>query len=66
MRLPIVLMLLTVLLLPADLRGLAAQVEAGAATTRVAVAKFLERDDKVKVAEVSPTLRLGRPVTETR
>jgi hypothetical protein len=66
MRLPIILMLLTVLLLPADLRGLVAQVQSGADTARVAVAKFLDRNDDVKVADVTPKLRLGTPVTEIR
>lgn len=67
MRLPIILMLLTVLLLPADLRGLMEQVESGAETARIAVAKFLDRnDDEVKVSEVTPKLRLGGTVTEVR
>lgn len=67
MRLPIILILLTVLLLPADLRGLAAQVQAGADTARNAVARFLDRnDDEVKVAEVTSKLRLGATVVEVR
>ncbi len=66
MRLPIILMLLTVLLLPADLRGLAAQVEAGAETARIAVAKFLDRNDEVKVAQVTPKVRVGDTVTQIR
>lgn len=66
MRLPIILMLLTVLLLPADLRGLAAQVETGAETARAAVAKFLDRDDDLLVAEASPKVTLGGKVIEVR
>lgn len=66
MRLPIILMLLTVVLLPADLRGLAAQVEAGAETARAAVTKFLDRDDGVQVAEAAPALALGAKVTAVR
>lgn len=66
MRLPIILMLLTVLLLPADLRGLAAQVESGAETARAAVAKFLDRDSDLQVAEASPDLTLGGKPTEIR
>lgn len=65
MRLPIILMLLTVVLLPADLRGLAAQVETGAETARAAVAKFLNRDDGVQVAE-APELTLGEKGTAVR
>lgn len=66
MRLPIVLMLLTVVLLPADLRGLAAQVQSGADTARAAVAKFLDRDDGVQVAEAAPKLVLGGNVSEVQ
>jgi len=54
MRIPVILMLLTILLLPADLRGLAAQVQSGADTARAAVTKLLHRDDDLQVAEVSP------------
>ena len=66
MRLPIILMLLTVVLLPADLRGLAAQVESGAEAARAAVAKFLDRDDNLQVAEASPKLVLGGKATNVR
>ena len=66
MRLPIILMLFTVLLLPADLLGLAAQVESGAETARAAVARFLDRDDDLLVADASPHLTLGGKVTEFR
>lgn len=66
MRLPIILMLLTVLLLPADLRGLAAQVESGAETARAAVAKFFDRDDNLQVAEASPKLVLGGRVSNVQ
>lgn len=66
MRLPIILMLLTVLLLPADLEGLVAQVQSGAETARVAVAKFLDRHDEVQVAEATPRLAPGSKVTEIR
>jgi len=66
MRLPIILMLLTVVLLPADLHGLVAQVQSGAETARVAVTKFLARNDEVKVAEATPKLMLGGKVTEVR
>jgi hypothetical protein len=66
MRLPIILMLLTVLLLPADLRGLAAQVESGAESARAAVTKFLDRRDDVQVAEAAPGLVLGGKVSQVR
>ncbi len=67
MRLPIILMLITVVLLPADLQGFAAQIQSGAETARTMVAKFLDRDDnEVKVAQAAPKLRLGGPVTEVR
>jgi hypothetical protein len=60
MRLPIILMLLTVVLLPADLEGLAAQVKSGVETARVAVVKLLDRNDDVQVAQASSTPALGR------
>lgn len=66
MRLPIILMLLTVVLLPADLRGLAAQVEAGAETARTALTRFLDRADGVQVAEAAPKLVLGGKVSEVQ
>lgn len=66
MRLPIILMLLTVVLLPADLRGLAAQLESGAETARAAVTKLLDRDAKIQVAEASPKLTLGGKTTNVR
>jgi hypothetical protein len=66
MRLPIILMLLTVLLLPADLQGLAHDVQTGAETARVAVAKFLDRSDEVQVADAAPRLTLGGTETKVR
>ena len=66
MRLPIILMLLTVVLLPADLRGLAAQLESGAETARAAVTKFLDHDDNLQCAEASPKLVLGGKATNVR
>ena len=66
MRLPVILMLLTILLLPADLRGLAAQVEAGAETARTAVTKLLDGKDDVKVAEASAKLLPGAQVTQVQ
>jgi hypothetical protein len=55
MRIPIILMLLTVLLLPADLRGLADDVQAGIQTASAAISKFLKRGDDVQVAEADAT-----------
>ena len=57
MRLPIILMLLVVLLLPADLRGFASDVEAQAQNVAAMVGNFLERNDKVQVAEVPAASR---------
>lgn len=64
MRLPIILMLLTVLLLPADLQGLAHDLQAGAETARATVASFLDRNDEVQVADAAPRLTLGGPVAK--
>lgn len=58
MRLPIILMLLTIFLLPADLEGLAGQVQATAHTAQAMVVKLLKRDD-VQVAEASSRVALG-------
>jgi len=66
MRLPIILILLTIVLLPADLRGLAAQVQSSADTARAAVTKLLDRDDKLQVAEASPKLMLGGKATNVQ
>ena len=66
MRIPVILMLLTILLLPADLRGLVAQVESGFDVARASVAKVLVRKDGVQVAEAGPTLVLGAPVAQVR
>lgn len=66
MRIPVILMLLTVLLLPADLRGLADQVQTGTQTAQAMVIKFLKRDDAVQVAETSTRLGLGRTVTQVQ
>jgi hypothetical protein len=66
MRLPIILMLLTIALLPADLQGLAAQVQSGVDTARTTVTKFLDRSDEVKVAEASSELLPGSAVTRVR
>jgi hypothetical protein len=66
MRLPIILMLLTVLLLPADLEGFAAQIQSGVQTAQAAVTKFLDRGDQMQVAEAGPKLTLGGKVTEVR
>ena len=66
MRLPIILMLLTVLLLPADLRGFAHDVQSGAKTAMSTVADFFGRDDGVQVADASPGLTLGGQATEVR
>ncbi len=59
MRLPIILMLLTVVLLPADLRGLAAHVQSGVETTQATLTRFLDRNHDVKVAEAVPKLVIG-------
>jgi hypothetical protein len=66
MRLPIILMLLTVLLLPADLEGLATQLQSGVQTAQAAVTKFLDRNDEVQVADAAPKLTLGGTVTKVR
>ena len=66
MRIPVILMLLTILLLPADLRGLASQVESGIEVARASVTKFLDRNDGVQVAEAGPTLVLGAPAAQVR
>ena len=66
MRIPVVLMLLTILLLPADLQGLAAQLRTGADTAQAAVTKLLHRDDELKVAQVSTKLALGSTVAQVR
>lgn len=66
MRLPIILMLLTIVLLPADLRGLAAQVQSGVDTARATVTKFLDRNDDVQVAEASTPLLPSGAVTQLR
>lgn len=66
MRIPVILMLLTILLLPADLRGLAAQVESGIKVARASVTNFLDRKDGVQVAEAGPTLVLGAPAAQVR
>jgi len=66
MRLPIILMLLTVLLLPADLQGLAQDVQAGARTLTASVTRLLHRDDGLQVAEATRTLPLGSKVIEVR
>ena len=66
MRMPIVLMLLTVLLLPADLRGLAAQVQSGVESAGTAMTKLLDRDHDVKVAEAQPKPALGGKVTQVQ
>lgn len=66
MRIPVILMLLAIVLLPADLRGLAAQVEAGADTARATVTRFLARNDGVQVAEASPELTLGGRATNVQ
>lgn len=66
MRLPIILMLLTIVLLPADLRGLAAQMQSGVDTARATVTTFLDRNDDVKVAEAATQLLPGAKVTELR
>ena len=67
MRLPIILMLLTLVLLPADLQGLAAQVQYGIDTVRAAaVEKLLDRHDNVLIAEASPEPALGGKATEIR
>lgn len=59
MRIPVILMLLIIVLLPADLRGLAAQVESGIDVARASVTRFLDRKDGVQVADAAPTLVLG-------
>ncbi len=66
MRIPVILMLLTIILLPADLRGLAAQVQSGVDVARVSVTKFLDRRDSVQVAEAGPTLALGGKTGRTQ
>jgi hypothetical protein len=66
MRIPVILMLLTILLLPADLRGLVAQVESSFDVARASVAKVLVRSDAVQVAEAPPALVLGAPVVQVR
>jgi hypothetical protein len=66
MRLPIILMLLTILLLPADLRGLAAQVQSGVDTARATVTTFLDRNDDLQVAEASAELLPSGTVTALR
>jgi hypothetical protein len=66
MRIPVILMLLTILLLPADLRGLASQVESGIEVARASVTKFLDRNDGVQVAEARPRLVLGAPAAQVR
>lgn len=63
MRLPIILMLLTVILLPADLQGLARDIESGVQTVTASAAKFIQRKDEVQVAEASPELKLGGKLT---
>ena len=66
MRLPVILMLLTILLLPADLEGFAAQVRSGAETAQATLAKFLDHNDEVQVAQASPKLTLGGQATQVR
>jgi hypothetical protein len=66
MRLPIILMLLTVLLLPADLRGLVAEVQSGVSSAQAAVTKLVDRKSEVQVAQAAPKLVLGGNVTEVR
>lgn len=66
MRIPVILMLLTVVLLPADLRGLVAQVESGVNVARASVVKFLDRNDGVQIAEAAPTLVLGGTAAQVR
>ena len=66
MRIPVILMLLTVLLLPADLRGLADQVQTGTQTAQAMVIKFLKRDDAVRVAETSTRPGLGGTATQVQ
>jgi hypothetical protein len=59
MRIPVILMLFTIVLLPADLRGLVAQVESGVDVARASITKFLDRKDAVQVADAAPKLVLG-------
>jgi hypothetical protein len=66
MRLPVILMLLTILLLPADLRGLAAQVQSGVDTAQAAVTKLLHHDDALQVAEAAAKPALGAKVTQVQ
>jgi len=66
MRLPIILMLLTIVLLPADLQGLAAQVRTGVDTARATVTKFLDRSDALEVAEATTQLLPREKATELR
>ena len=66
MRIPVILMLLTILLLPADLQGLAAQVQSGIDGAQATATKLLHRNDDLKVAEVSPQLTLGGKVAQVR
>jgi hypothetical protein len=66
MRIPVILMLLTIVLLPADLRGLAAQVESGIDVARASVTRFLDRKDGVEVADAAPTLVLGAPAAQVQ
>jgi len=60
MRLPIILMLLTILLLPADLEGLAQDVQSGFHVATAAAARLLHQNNEVKVAEapVAPATAL--------
>jgi hypothetical protein len=52
-------MLLTVLLLPADLQGFARDLQSGVQTVAATAGKFLARRDEVQVADASPRLTLG-------
>ncbi len=53
MRVPIILILLVILLLPADLRGFADDIGTQVQAARATVSKYLERsrEDAVQVAE---------------
>ena len=66
MRIPVILMLLIIVLLPADLRGLAAQVESGIDVARASITKFIVRKDGVQVADAAPTLVLGAPAVQVQ